>query len=833
MNRLFLLLMLFLCFAPARAGQVSYSEARHAAARFMGREVKGAPGARQAQGQEPDAPYYIFSGDDGEGFVIVGGDSGLPSIIGYSLTGHIDASDLPPQLDSLLSSLTPAASAPAGVVRRQPTRSTEGGKVLPTATWGQDAPYNLECPYGSPTGCVTTAMAIVMKYYNWPPRGRGAADNAFEPELGEMSFDTDFDWDNMLDSYAGYPEESSYTEAQVKSVAKLMHACGTALQAAFTPGWMTSADIRDCVYSLRNYFYYDGNIGFAGTGSVDVDGDCGLSYIKSEIDADRPVIFAGSELAGYVGHAWVVDGYDANDMVHINWGWDGSANGFFAYPVSNGYMANMLVYNIMPAENWVDYGPWNIFIPGSLNIDVVDVKQNEYFNAYCYEVSCTNRFNYPTMDPVCSGVLAVALTDSNGRIKEILREMEIKEWYGDRLAGSYKLTGLKVTQAIAPTDRISLVYKPTGYSDWLPFANPPGVYTWRPVRGNTPKVANVQYEFLSKPFAYTTKSHNTEGAYLQTKPMASGAFDIYFQRPAGKEFMWLAVKEQTPIGMIFPKTYPNPLVYIDLPYQHNDMTYTVMAMAFNEEDLIQDWVEVEMPEAGTLSTLLSDDERVRCRRLRIKGDMNSDDFYYITYEMPLIKHLDLANVHVVTDQYNYFEDYMPDNALVRKRLQTIVLPSRLKGLGLESLRENSFKEIDIPASCGFIGLGAFWGNDGDFTDIRCHSTTPPEIQAGQSGNEEHMFNTRDYTNATLWVPTGTKDDYMSQPFVWHNFRRVKEFQPAGIRAIGAEIQEGPIEIFNLQGVKVYEGDSRPTYPLTDGLYLFRQSGTCGKLTVKN
>lgn len=48
--------------------------------------------------------------------------------------------------------------------------------LLKTALWNQNAPYNNLCPKisgsSTPTGCVATALAIVMKYNRWPDPGK-------------------------------------------------------------------------------------------------------------------------------------------------------------------------------------------------------------------------------------------------------------------------------------------------------------------------------------------------------------------------------------------------------------------------------------------------------------------------------------------------------------------------------------------------------------------------------------------------------------------------------------------------------------------------------------
>ena len=58
--------------------------------------------------------------------------------------------------------------------------------------------------------------------------------------------------------------------------------------------------------------------------------------LVAEIDADRPVLYSGQDVSA--GHAFVCDGYEqrgSSTCFHINWGWGGLANGYFASDALN------------------------------------------------------------------------------------------------------------------------------------------------------------------------------------------------------------------------------------------------------------------------------------------------------------------------------------------------------------------------------------------------------------------------------------------------------------------------------------------------------------------
>ena len=108
-------------------------------------------------------------------FVVVSSDTQFTPVLGYSDTSF-DSDNLPANFRWWLARIT--ASMKNGYVSSYtPTRSTSSGSYLCTAEWGQENPYNLNCPksFGRRlyTGCVATAMSQIMYYYQYPTTGSG------------------------------------------------------------------------------------------------------------------------------------------------------------------------------------------------------------------------------------------------------------------------------------------------------------------------------------------------------------------------------------------------------------------------------------------------------------------------------------------------------------------------------------------------------------------------------------------------------------------------------------------------------------------------------------
>lgn len=138
-------------------------------------------GVHRAQGRDASeaggAPFYVFNADGDKGFVIVSGDDRVPRILGYSDKNNFDFNNLPPQLVAVFDNCKSNLDRLPDTVHASwkgtaSSKSTSTGKLLETASWGQFEPYNLYTPEINgthcPTGCVATAMAIVMRYNEWP-----------------------------------------------------------------------------------------------------------------------------------------------------------------------------------------------------------------------------------------------------------------------------------------------------------------------------------------------------------------------------------------------------------------------------------------------------------------------------------------------------------------------------------------------------------------------------------------------------------------------------------------------------------------------------------------
>lgn len=276
--------------------------------------------------------FYIYNYAQ-SAYVIVSGDDRMKPVLGYSDNGSFITESLPINILGWLE-LYNAAYAQLGNAEKAVTESklltktsfpASVSPLLGSICWDQDAPYNNACPLYQQercvTGCVATAMAMILKYHEYPVKGKGT--HSYTASNGiKCSFDygnATFDWDNMLPQYSG-----DCTAEQADAVAQLMLACGVAVDMEYSPS-ASGAYSYQVGQALIDYFGYDGNLGLVYrqyfTSSE------WMNLIKSEINEKRPVYYFGSSDDG--GHAFVFDGYNEEDMVHVNWGWSGMNNGYF------------------------------------------------------------------------------------------------------------------------------------------------------------------------------------------------------------------------------------------------------------------------------------------------------------------------------------------------------------------------------------------------------------------------------------------------------------------------------------------------------------------------
>ena len=194
------------------------------------------------------------------------------------------------------------------------------GPLLDTE-WGQGCVYNEYCPINtncewwmcdhSATGCVATATAQVINYFEFP--------NTYNYSILQTIY---WPWD--------------FNAPGADEIARLMHDIGESLDMDY--GCSSSASTSDVNDILEDDYGY--------TYGGDYDDYTSSEPVKQNIRWGKPVIFDGCREKltiiftwKYKGcHAWVCDGYKSLTnkcygllYYHMNWGWNGLDNGWYSF----------------------------------------------------------------------------------------------------------------------------------------------------------------------------------------------------------------------------------------------------------------------------------------------------------------------------------------------------------------------------------------------------------------------------------------------------------------------------------------------------------------------
>jgi hypothetical protein len=332
------------------AGPVSENQALAKARQFMPgksfRIEKTNKSIARSEFASNDTPYYVFNAEDNGGFVIVSGDDRTNPILGYSESGALDVTELPENVEDWLDYYAEAISSLGNsAVVYESTTKKKRSAIAPMirSKWNQGSPYNDQCVFNGTrclTGCVATAMAQIVSYYQYP--NKVAAITAYT-RSGNVNYvssvpalpATTLDWDNMCSTYS----KDNRTKAQKKAVATLMRYCGQSVYMGY--GKNGSGAVTEYIASaLVKYFGYAEGAQMIYRDQFSSDEEWEKT-IYQELAGGRPVVYKGR--TSTEGHAFVVDGYNKDGLYHVNWGWGGSCNGYFVLTVMNA--SSKKVYN--------------------------------------------------------------------------------------------------------------------------------------------------------------------------------------------------------------------------------------------------------------------------------------------------------------------------------------------------------------------------------------------------------------------------------------------------------------------------------------------------------
>jgi hypothetical protein len=386
------------------------------------------------------AAYYVFNINNSDGFVIISADDLARPIIGYATERSFEVTDAKSPISIWLSKraaeikslqenaiVNDAKTAAqwnnyiAGLANRNSANaSVQALTPIVQTTWNQSPNYNALCPGGSVTGCVATAMSQIMRFWKFPAHGTGSSSYT-AGSYGTLSCNygsTTYNWSNMPLSIGGANND----------VATINYHAGVSVQMNYSPSgsgaYVITSDNPVCAQnSFVTYFGYDPNTIHGEYRASYTDADW-LTMIEGDLDLGRPVEYVGWDPA-VGGHTWVCDGYDANNLLHMNWGWGGASNGYFDInnmaPSGDNFSQNHeALLGIVPLA--------------SVNLDAGIPALTSPMGAYC-----TNNFN-PTITLQNFGSDPLVNCDINYKIDN--GTTQVYSWSGSLVTGQSTVVSL-------------------------------------------------------------------------------------------------------------------------------------------------------------------------------------------------------------------------------------------------------------------------------------------------------------------------------------------------------------------------------------------------------
>lgn len=420
----FFTLVFLLSFLVVNARHFSPDEAKSFAQNFLEKRSLNTRSINSERklslvNEEGNKPFYAFNIENSEGFIVVSSQGENPMVLGFSDKGEFDLSNLPPQLNGVLSKMSSVKEKSMSMSAHS-TRSEGNGVLYATADWGQGAPFNNLCPEmegtRAQTGCVATALAITMQYHNWPDYTHGGEEwNYYDPELK-------FDFDNYVIDWKALSDSNNAKFAE--EVSKLNYSLGVAAPMIY--GVLeSSAEVWPVSQKLIQYYYYSKDCQYLQKNSMD-DAQWNELLIK-QLNEVGPVIYNGGSEPG---HCFVIDGYSNDGYYHVNWGWDGGSNGYWALDFSNiggldfSQYQGMII-NIKPDLDHHEYS--KMFIP---NAEVFANSETNIWNFSTPDINPGELIRIKSPFIVLNkmiGFYTLGVVDQDDKVIQIL---DIDNWFG-------------------------------------------------------------------------------------------------------------------------------------------------------------------------------------------------------------------------------------------------------------------------------------------------------------------------------------------------------------------------------------------------------------------
>ena len=795
-----LVLLLALGYSPLQAKRITQWQAQQQAYSFWGKQMpqKAKAKSRTATTASPSDAYYVFNNDAG-GFVIIAGDDAVTPVLGYTSTGSFDAENLPDGLKDLLKSYERqiAALGDSYQANQTATRAAfTGEKLLNTAKWNQNDPFNKYTPNNYPTGCVATAGAIVMKHHGYPAKGTGSHSYTWNGKTLTANFELGYDWANMPAKY------DVTTAAAFDGVARLMSDLGVAVEMKYNKTGSGSY-IGDLVTALQKYYGYSKLSHLMAI--EDVGAEAWNGRLRDEIDANRPVLYAASDPARG-GHAFVIDGYK-DESFSVNWGWGGYYDGFYKIgalnpesagkPTGEKYnVGQSAVFGLQPSDGkekisglgFVKYDG----LMQVLNMNVTDVKKGQKFDVYSLPIANNGDHAY-------TGECALALMNAKGELREILSSVSIENF---GIGHYYPVFTFYPTSKIdaEPGDYLAIMAKEEGSEEYIELYDPNNERMRLPATGYEPLTFEIKRKIGKGATFEPASRYNPSSNFYNGKPIMGTYYNYY-----------LTIDED--ITKYFVELDGKPVNDIKLGTENKNSIRGVKPVYKLEVRAYRDYQEkdttINLTGAGTLKEALANGnpDYFVYRNIKVNGEIDKRDFEELASHR--FKSIDLSGAKVVAYE-GYKADMVPKYAFEGNTyLEHFKMPAGVRELGFNAFMSTNLKEIDLPETIKEFGRNTF-NACFKLTDVYMrHKEAPYWISWCVFASKSKSL------YRTLHLYPGSKAKYDAHQYTknWIKYfdNVVEDLEPTGIHSVTLDKKPANAAIYDLNGRRITEAMKKGVY----------------------
>lgn len=353
------------------------------------------------------------------GFVVLANDDAIEAVVGVSNKPYTTDTNINPSFQWYL------RAANAAIANRIANGQHYSAAIAPSAPlpdhvdplietkWQQEAPFNNDVQKdanGNPylVGCVAITMSQIMRYYKYPTKGKGSNTYSMNGETLTADFSASpYQWDKMLPIY----DKGKYTDEEAKAVSELMRQVGISVNMDYKPGFSSSYTMSAQNALINNFGYNPDMNRYTRNYYSEQEW---MDMVYKELSEQRPIYYSGNDSKWENGHAFVIDGYNAEGKVHVNWGWGGYQDGYFDIgiltPKNSGdysYYQDMIV-GIQPEQQGAWMSHLTLYYGSQLTIEKFSKRAISMGEAKVWNVSST---------PV-NGTLALVI-EGNGQQRDL------------------------------------------------------------------------------------------------------------------------------------------------------------------------------------------------------------------------------------------------------------------------------------------------------------------------------------------------------------------------------------------------------------------------------